>query len=143
MYNLIKKIIKIVILLLVIALVFDLHYQGQSIRQWSKDYGVKISAWLYDKGKDLVGKDLKDLTPSSLPRLEKSLKSLTNDADQPEKKNEVKKSLEDAAPKDQSMKAETQRSNVTKLDQLTDQDRAKLKELLEQKSKNSKTSSLQ
>ncbi len=133
MWKLVKNIFKLTLLLFAIALVFDLHYQGQSIRQLSKEYGWKISAWLYGQGKSLVGKDLKDLTPSSLPKLENTLKTLENDLNNNEKKNDVKKTLENS--KDQSKKAETLKGNMTKLDQLTEQDRAKLKELLNQKVK--------
>lgn len=136
MWKLIKNFVKVLLLLLIIALVFDLHYQGKSIRELAKDYGWKIASWLYTEGKSLVGKDLKDLTPSSIsPKLENTLKILDNEADS--KKNDVKKALEDNKNenKDQSKKSETQPSNVTKLDQLTEQDRAKLKELLDQKLK--------
>lgn len=125
MYKTIKTILKIVVILFAIALVLDLHYQGRSIRQWSKEYGWKATSWIYSQGKSLVGKDLKDLTPSSLPKIEKALKFIETDSNSGDKKDDVKKSLEgNDASKDQS-----------KLDQLTEKDRAKLKEFLDQKSK--------
>ncbi len=146
MYKTIKTIIKFALIIFGIVLLLDLHYQGRSIREMSKDYAWKISAWIYGQGKSLVGKDLKDLTPSSIPKIEKALKFIENDSNlnNGEKRDDVKKSLEDNdSSKDQSKKPETSKSNVTKLDQLTEQDRAKLKELLEQKVKDKpKTSSL-
>lgn len=138
MYKLIKNVIKLSLLLLAVALVFDLHYQGQSIRKWAKDYGLKITAWTYEQGKNLVGKDLKDLTPSSLPKgLEDSFKALENSIDNGNEKKDVKKNLEGGKDesKNQSKKPETTKANAAKLDQLTDADRAKLKELLDQKAK--------
>ncbi len=141
MYKFIKSLIKLALLLLAIALVFDLHYQGQSIRALAKEYGVKVTSWLYEQGKSLVGKDLKDLTPSSLPKLENTLKSLENSIEGDGKKDNVKKNLE--GNKDQSKRLESQKANEAKLDQLTPEDRAKLKELLDQKIKaKPKTSSL-
>jgi len=133
MFKLIKTILKLALLLFIVALIFDLHYQGRSIRHWSKEYAWKLSSFLYEKGKALVGKDLKDLTPSSFPQLQDTLKSLGNEAEEPEKKKEIKKFLEGEPSKGSSKKTETLNSNMTKLDQLSDQDRAKLKKLLEQK----------
>ncbi len=136
MYKTIKTILKIVLILFAIALILDLHYQGRSIRQWSKEYAWKATSWIYSQGKSLVGKDLKDLTPSSLPKLEKALKFIEPDSNNSEKKEDVKKSLEggkDDSSSNQSHKPETSKANVTRLDQLTNQDRAKLKELLDQK----------
>lgn len=136
MYKFIKNVLKLALVLLAIALLLDLHYQGRSIRQWSKEYAWKASAWIYEKGKSWVGKDLKDLTPSSMPKIEKALKFIESDSNKDEKKEDVKKSLEGSdASKDQSRKPESSKANLTKLDQLTEQDRAKLKELLEQKVK--------
>jgi len=142
MYKTIKTLVKLALLLFAVALILDLHYEGRSIRQWSKEYAWKASNWVYGQSKALVGKDLKDLTPSALPKLEDALKSIGNDSTNDTQKNDVKKSLENNdSSKDQSKKAETSKASVSKLDQLTDQDRAKLRELLEQKSK-SKPSSL-
>lgn len=138
MYQLIKRIIKIVLVLFAIALILDLQYEGRSIRQWSKEYGLKASGWVFNQGKSLVGKDLKDLTPSSLPKLENTLKSLGDGFKSNDPNEDVKKNLEgdkQDPSKDQTKKAETSKSNLTHLDQLTDQDRAKLKALLEKKSK--------
>lgn len=138
MYQLLKKIFKIALVLFAIALLLDLQWEGRSIRQVSKEYGLKASAWVYSQGKALVGKDLKDLTPSSLPKIENTLKSLGDDLKNGgEKNDDVKKNLEGG--KDDSSrnatKPESSKSNLTKLDQHTEQDRAKLKELLEKKSK--------
>ncbi len=138
MYQLIKRIIKIVLVLFAIALILDLQYEGRSIRQWSKEYGLKASAWVFNQSKSLVGKDLKDLTPPSLPKLENTLKSLGDGFKSNDQSDDVKKNLEgdkQDPSKDQSKKAESSKANVTKLDQHTEEDRAKLKALLEKKSK--------
>src|SRR4029450_10875461 len=80
----IRTIVKIALILLVVALVLDLHYKGKSSRQYAKEYGEKAFQYLQRAYKNLVGKDLEELTPKSLSDLPKKVKSLTEDPDKKE-----------------------------------------------------------
>src|SRR4029434_5522465 len=80
----IRTIVKIALILVVVALVLDLHYKGKSSRQYAKEYGQKAFQYLHQVYKNLVGKDLEELTPKSLSDLPNKVKSLTED---PDKKN--------------------------------------------------------
>lgn len=130
----IRTIVKIALILLVVALVLDLHYKGKSSRQYAKEYGEKAFQYLQRAYKNLVGKDLEELTPKSLSDLPKKVKSLTED---PDKKELVAPTNLAPAAKEELSKVAP--SNAPAIpsnpqnDGLTEEDRQRMKKLLEEK----------
>jgi len=113
MFRLIKNIIKITLLFIAVALILNLRYQGRSARDYAEEYGLKLFQWAYQKSKSLNNKDIEQLIPAATTEIKKEVESLMNKGDN-----------------SKSIKAESQ-----KADQLTSQDRARLKQLVEEKMK--------
>jgi len=111
-----NRLIKLAILLVVIALIFDLHYKGRSSRDYAWEYGKKASAYLYDRFKALVGKDLDEIRPKSLSEIPAKVKEIAGVGGT------------DAEPKATDNKPGEKGSG------LTEEDREALRKLLEQKS---------
>ena len=113
MFRLIKNLIKITLLFIAVALILNLRYQGRSARDYAEEYGLKVFQWAYQKSKTLNNKDVEQLIPEATTQLKKEVESLMNKSD-----NSLK-------TKPESQKA----------DQLTAQDRERLKKLVEAKMK--------
>jgi|GEM_PF-2426459 len=132
----IRTLVKIVLILVVVALVLDLHYKGKSSRQYAKEYGEKAIQYLHRTYKNLVGKDLEELTPKSLSDLPKKVKSLTED---PDKKDITVPSNITTPSKEEVSKLNPSGAAPVppnpKIDGLTDEDRARMQKLLEEKMK--------
>jgi hypothetical protein len=119
MFKWFHRLVRLAILLVVIALIFDFHYKGRSSRDYALEYGKKAFTYLYGRAKALMGKDLEEITPKSISEVPEKLKEL---AGANEKKADTPPSSKE---KD---------SSSSKGDDLTDEDRAALKKLLEEKS---------
>ncbi|MBL7685711.1 MAG: hypothetical protein JNK65_06730 [Deltaproteobacteria bacterium] len=145
-----SRIIKLVVLLAIVAVALDLHYQGRSARDYAKEYGLKLVDFVYTQGKSLVGKDLSEMTPKTLSDLPKHLKledsktkQETVRKDSPvQEKQEDKKEIQVQKKELTSSVAESIPSTrpvskpaSSKNDQLTNDDRESLKKLLEEKNK--------
>lgn len=121
----IKKLFKLALLLVVVALIFNFQYRGKSARQYALEYGLPAVEWVYEKIKWLINKDVTEIVPKSVPDLK-------------EKAKEVQKEIYSVMP---NGKGETQVQNKglaeskPRQDSITNQDREKLKQLLERKIK--------
>jgi hypothetical protein len=126
----IRRLVKIAVLLIAVALILDLHYQGKSARQYAKEYGEKGVQWVYRTYKNLVGKDLEDLTPKSLSDIPAKIKQLGSETENKNSPPALKKEVLQENPSQKQ-----QGSSGSPDDGITHEDREKLKQLLEQKSK--------
>jgi hypothetical protein len=115
MFGLVRKLIKLAILIVVIALIFNFQYKGKPARQYAREYGLKygeqLAQYIYHQVKGIINKDMGE-------EIEK-IKS--SDGNSPVVQTDTAVSHQDAPP--------------PKKDGITDQDRETLKKLLEQKSK--------
>lgn len=118
MFRLFKRIFQIAILFIIFALIFNLKYNGTSARTYAEEYGTKAFAYLYQLGKNLVGKDLKEIGPEIIPTVKEKFKEFGNDV-------ENEKSSKETVKKNEPKK--------TSQDKLTDEDREKLNKLLKEK----------
>ena len=121
MFKWLNRLVKLAILLVVIALIFDFHYKGRSSRDYAWDYGKKAFAYLYERGRALVGKDLEEIAPKSISDIPGKLKEITGISE----KDANEKAKAEVKSEDKSL---------DKGDNLTDEDREALKKLLEKKS---------
>lgn len=119
MFKLFKRIFQIAILFIIFALIFNLKYNGTSSRTYAEEYGTKVFAYLYQLGKNLIGKDLKEIGPEILPTVKEKFKEFSNE---PQKEKPSQEGVKKNEPKKQSQ------------DKLTDEDREKLNKLLKEKS---------
>src|SRR5215467_12229910 len=85
MIKLIRRLVKIAVLLIAVALILDVHYKGKSARQYAKEYGEQAIQFVYRTYKNLVGKDLEDITPKSISDIPTKIKQLGSEADKDKK----------------------------------------------------------
>ncbi len=111
MFTFVKKILKITLVLVAIAVIFDFHYQGKSAREYARIYGWEALSYLYTQAKSLVGKDIEDLAPKSFKQLPGQIEALL------------------------PSQSESKKSVPLKGDALTPQDREALDKLLKEKLK--------
>ena len=103
MFKFIKRILQITLLFILVALILNLKYNKKSAREYASEYGKKIFNSIYQFGKGLVGKDLKEIGSDLLPTVKKTFKEFD------------------------------EKNTPSSQDQLTDQDRKKLEKLLKEK----------
>lgn len=120
MFRLIKRLFQIALVAAIVALVFDFKYQGKSSRDYAWEYGEKGLRKMYEWGKSLSGKDVEELAPRFLPKLREKI----SPSNPPEKKSENAK--KEARPK----------ASPTPKEGIEEQDREKLKTLVEEKKEN-------
>ena len=126
----IRRLVKIAVLLVIVALILDVHYKGKSARQYAKEYGEKAVQFVYRTYKNLVGKDLDELTPKSLSEIPTKIKQLGSETENKSPSSPSKKEvLQDSLSQKPSGPSHPPDEGITHEDQ------EKLKQLLEQKSK--------
>ncbi len=118
MFKLISWIFKIALLLVVVALLLDLKYQGKSSRDYASEYGWKAASMIWGEAKKMKGKELGDIPKSlpSLPEVSGKLKEVTDKLN----------GTEAAKPKVSAPAA---------ADHISKKDREELKKLLDDKAK--------